>query len=125
MSIQNRANTESYVAAADLSAKKYYAVALNTAGTGVDIAGAGVKAGFLQNAPVSGAVAEVAFQDGMTSYAIVVDGTSATGDLMKCNTEGKLTVTTTAGDEVIAEILKPTTAANDIAEVRIMSRVAD
>ncbi len=125
MSLQNLSNTESYLAEADLSSSKYLCVALGTDGTGVDVAGAGVKAGILQNAPVSGAIAEVAFQDGQTSYAIVVDATSATGDLMKSDAAGKLTVTTTAGDEVVAEMLAPTTAANDIGKVRIVSRVAD
>lgn len=125
MSLQNVSNTETKIAVADLSSSKYLCVALNTAGTGVDVAGAGVKAGILQNAPESGEIAEVAFQVGQTSYAVVIDATSAKGDLMKSDAAGKLTVTTTAGDEVVAVMLEPTTVAGQIGKVRILSRVAD
>jgi len=123
MSLQNLSNTESYIAESDLSASKYLCVSLGTDGTGVAIAGAGEKAGFLQNGPALGSVAEVAFQVGKNSYAVIADATSATGDLMKSDGNGKLTAATAAGDEVVAEMLAPTTAANDIGKVRILSRV--
>lgn len=125
MSIQNLANPEAYVANADLSTKQYYAMALDAQGDGVDVAGAGVKAGFLQNKPVSGGTAEVSFEIGRTSYAVIADASSSVGDLMKTDSAGKLTVTTTAGDEVVASMLEATSAADAIAKVRIESRVAD
>ena len=125
MSIQNRANTETYIANADLSTKQYFAVKLDAQGDGVGLAGAGEKAGFLQNYPESGKSAEVAFQVGQTSYAVIADASSAVDDLMKVDANGKLTVTTTAGDEVVGQMLEPTSAADAIAKVRILSRVAD
>ncbi len=58
------ARTRTFVAGADLSAKKFHAVKLDTVFNEILIAGAGEGFGILQNAPLAGEMAEVAMIGG-------------------------------------------------------------
>lgn len=120
MSIQNQGQPESYYAGADLSAKQWYAVKIDTDGD-VVLAGAGDDAvvGFLQNAPADTKPASVIFDDGMQSKAIVVDASAAIGTALKVDANGKLTAAATT-EEYCAINTQAVTAANDIVNVRIV-----
>src|SRR5574343_819102 len=84
----------SLVAAADLSAKQYYAVKIDSAGK-VAVAGAGELAiGILQNKPAAGEAANV-WTFGPVSKAFA-GGTIAAGAAVAADSNGKL-VTATAG----------------------------
>lgn len=82
----------SLIAAADLSAKQYYAIKVDTDGKAA-LAGAGLGIGILQDEPVSGAIGQVAVSG--ISPAIA-GGTVTAGDRVTANASGKL-VTATAG----------------------------
>jgi len=122
MSIQNRSNTESYVANVDLSSSQYYGVKLDAQGDGVGLAGAGEWGGFLQNQPEQYATAEVAMQPGQNSYAIIADSSASVGDQMKFDASGMLTVTTTISDLVVARMLIATSTSGEIGVVKILDQ---
>lgn len=93
MSVSNPLAFISRVAAADLSAKQFFAVKIDNTGK-VDLAGAGEMAiGILQNNPASGQVASVAFIG--TSKAIAGDSITA-GDPLAVDANGKLVLATKA-----------------------------
>lgn len=77
------------VAAADLSAKQFYAVSLDTSGT-LNLATAAKNIdGILQNKPTTGQAATVA-RDGFTKAAISASSNVAIGDLLEVDTLGTL-----------------------------------
>jgi hypothetical protein len=105
----------SLVAAADLSAKQYYIVDVDTAGKAA-LCGAGeVPFGSLQNKPEAGYVAEVQVYGvaKVVAGAIVAVGASVTSDA-----NGKA-VTATTGDNVLGTALVASAADGDIIPVFI------
>lgn len=89
------------VAAADLSAKRYYAVALGSGGWGVPSVAGQKVAGILLNDPESGQVAEVQTSEICPAK---FGGTIAAGDRLSVTSAGKLKVAE-KGDYVIARAL--------------------
>jgi hypothetical protein len=107
----------SFVAAADLSAKQFYAVAIDSAGK-VNVAGAGVPvAGVLTNKPTSGQEASVAI---LGISKAVAGGTIAAGALVEANASGQfitisaLVQASGAAGMACGICLTPTTVSGDI-----------
>ncbi len=106
--------SESYEAAADLSAKQYFAVKLDSTANRVALAGAGVGVGILQNKPAAiGRGAEVRHL-GISRH--VVDGNATAiviGSKITADSAGKGVVADTAGDIAYAEALEASTVDGD------------
>ena len=116
---------QSFVAAEDLSSKRYYAVQPST---GKKACALGTNSerilGILQNKPESGEAAEVTIAG--TSLAIINAASLSAGDFLTSDTLGKL-IQTAAADEFIAAMLiddSDTVAAGDIREVLVMHALA-
>lgn len=105
------------VAAADLSAKQYYAVVFGA--SGVALAGDGLAVdGILQNTPASGEVCEVTF--GGVSKAVA--GAAITkGAAVASDANGKL-ITAVSGDYIVGRALRAAGAANEIIPVLLSSQ---
>jgi len=106
------------LAGADLSAKKYYIVKLDSAGA-VVLAAAATDAivGVLQNKPQSGEAAVYAF-GGTTK--VILGGTVAVGAWVTSDGNGKGVATTTDGDVTIGRYIGTAAGASgDIAEVQM------
>lgn len=90
-------------AAADLSAKQFYAVKI-TAARAVNLASTGGEAiyGILQNKPTSGQAADVGL---MGISKAIAGGTIAAGDYLMTDTSGKL-ITATSTNHRIAQALE-------------------
>jgi hypothetical protein len=104
-------------AAADLSAKQFYAGKLDSTGK-VALSGANDKAalGIIGNKPAAGETAELVI--GGTTRAIVSEAV-AVGDRLTPTAAGKLEVVDLADEAYIARALEPATADGDIIEVLI------
>ena len=107
-------------AGADLSSSQYKAVKLDASGD-VVIAGAGEQAiGLLQNAPISGDYAQVAWVGG---GGLVEAGAAINeGDFLKVDANGDVIATTTATDFVIGRA-KQAAADGDITEVLVLNQL--
>lgn len=107
--------------AADLTAKQFYAVQLNTSEQ-VDISDATVRnLGVLQNAPNTGQDASVCL---LGVSRMIVDGSGtaiAAMDALAPNSSGIGVKTTTDNDETVAIALQPSSAANDIIAVFVVA----
>lgn len=107
------------VAAADLSAKQYYFVKLDSAGKAALCSGATDKPiGILQNAPVSGAEAEVVVSGGSK---VVAGGTLDEGNSIGTDGNGKAVALTQGTDTtkyVVGQVLSAG-ASNEIVTVVI------
>lgn len=105
------------VAGADLSAKQFYAVKLNSAGE-VVLAGDGeLSIGLLQNKPVSGEACEIDM-DGISKA--VMGGTTANANTkLASDGNGKL-ITAASGKHVVAILLAPSAVSGDILSVKVV-----
>lgn len=114
--------TLSFEAGADLSAKQYTAVKLDTA-TAWKVAACGSNEagiGILQGTPVSGGTAEVDIE-GITRWK--VDGNAgaiAPGDYLKSDANGKGVKTTTDNEFVMARAMELSSADGDIITVKLL-----
>ncbi len=99
--------TESFVAAADLSLKKFFAVKLSANEREVVLAGAGEGIGILMNAPQLGEPAEVAMLGG--GAAGVSGAAVAIGAELASDANGKL-ITAVATDIVLGIAIQDTAA---------------
>lgn len=106
-------------AAADLSTKRYKAVLLGA--SGVNVAGANEMefVGFLQNAPASGGVCEIAANGGGSKA--IAGGTIAAGDKLTTDASGDLVAITTGQTKAAVAIALTGAADNDIFEVLVLS----
>ena len=89
---------ETLPAAADLSAKQFYAVSINSSGQAALVAATGARVdGIVWNKPAAavGSAVSVRVLDNRKAKAIA-GGTIAAGDLLKSDSAGKLVVTTAA-----------------------------
>lgn len=86
-------------AAADLSAKQFYAVKI-TADNAVNVAGAADATAILMNKPLSGEIAELALNGGGGKVKLGSGGCSAGNSLKSAS--GGLLVAASAGDRAIA-----------------------
>lgn len=103
-------------AGADLSAKRYYIVKLDTAGAIVLAAAATQNiVGVLQNKPQSGEAGIYRF-GGTTK--VIAGGTIAIGDWVTSDSAGKAVATTTDGDITIGRALE-SAVSGDIFEVQM------
>jgi hypothetical protein len=108
---------QSWAAGADLSAKQYYAVQLNTSDQ-IVLADATVRTlGILQDAPKSGQAGAVMLSG--VGRAITDGSGSAIArmDALASDANGILVKTTTDNDEIVAIALEPSTVANAIIAV--------
>ena len=115
------ANIRSRFTSADLSTKQFYAVKEGTTNRSMALVAAVTDRplGILQDKPKAnqaGAVAVAgqskAVSDGTTTIAI--------GDLLGCDTSGRVVKNTTADRPVIGRALEPSTAAGVIISIEIM-----
>lgn len=113
MSLENITNKlGTAVAAADLSAKQFYAVTIDSDGKVALPTAQGQRTfGILQNDPESGKVAEVGFE-GRSKY--IAGGTIAAGDQLTTDSGGKL-VTAYGSDRVVGIALR-SAVVNDVAD---------
>lgn len=103
-------------AGADLSTKRYHIVKLDSSGN-VVLATAATDAilGVLDNAPVSGATADVVLINGQGTFKVKTGGVISKDAYITTNGSGVAIATTTAGNRVIGRAVA-TTASGDIAE---------
>jgi hypothetical protein len=94
MSIQNTGNVHSLPAAADLSAKQFYAVKVNSSGQAALAAAGEFAIGILQNKPTAGQAATIVTV-GPVSKA-VAGGSITAGALVAADANGKLVAATLA-----------------------------
>lgn len=92
----------SLVANADMSAKQYCAVAVNSAGKAIIADADDQVIGILQNNPGAGQAATVAF-GGISK--VKFGGTVAAGARVTSNASGEIVAATTAGDAVLGVAL--------------------
>lgn len=92
------AETYSFTAAEDLSAKQYYAVSLGSSGVSAATVAGQKVVGILQNDPASGAAASVAI--GGISLA-KMGGTVAIGDYLTPTSAGKLVASQNVDDHIV------------------------
>ena len=117
----NRGNKKAFKANGDLSAKQYYIMAADTTENQVVIANAQTLPiiGTLENAPVSGDVADILLSSAQGTRKVYCGGTTAIGDYVTADSSGKAITTTTAGDMVIGRCLQ-VGAASKIIEIENM-----
>lgn len=109
---------KTFPANADLSAKQYFIVKLDTDGVGVVLASAAsdFSLGTLENKPASGEGASVHMRNGAGTHKVVLGGSvSAVGGKLTADSAGKAVVTTNSGDHIIGYALQ-TGSAGDIIE---------
>ncbi len=107
MAITNDGNVQIFEAGADLSAKQYFIVKLNS-DLEVILAddAADVMVGVLQNAPEEGESAEVRVINANGIGKVEVGGTTAINDKLTTNSSGEAITTTTTTDRVIGICLE-------------------
>lgn len=119
MSFEQDLRSITLVAAADLSAKQYRFVKVDTAGKAA-LSGVGAtdtSVGVLQNNPTSGQMATVGYTGVTKAFAL---GVIAPGALVTSDANGKATTATT-GDQVRGIAMnEANTAANDIFPVMLL-----
>ena len=99
-------------AGADLSAKQYFFVKIDTDGD-VVLAGDGQNAiGILQNAPASGEAASVAIS-GVSKIVIGTTGTLDSGSVISSDADGKANVGASS-DFALAILIEDTSANDDV-----------
>lgn len=114
MSVENSLQTRSRTAAADLSAKQFYAVKMTS--TGIDVATAAKTiVGVLQDKPASGKTGTIAVS-GVTKAAISASQTISVGDLLEVDTGG--TLIPHASGTIVAQALEALTS---VAAVRLIT----
>jgi hypothetical protein len=107
------------VAAADLSAKQFYAVKI-TGPRAVNLASTGGEAiyGILQNNPISGLAADVGI-DGVTKA--VIGAAVTAGDFLMTDTSGRL-ITSTGSNHRVAQTLETGSTAGQLVTVFVGDR---
>lgn len=118
MSNFTEGNYKSFKANADLSAKQYYIVKLDTDGVGIVLASAASDfvLGTLNSKPTSGMTGDVSLRSAAGTHKVVLGGTvSAVGGKLVADSAGKAVVSTNAGDHMIGYALQ-TGSAGDIIE---------
>lgn len=104
-------------AAADLSAKQFYAVKISGANVALCAAVTDIAVGILRNKPIAGEAASVR-QLGITEAITDGSGTAiAAGDALGPNASGKLVKVTTADRPVVARALEASTTDGAIINV--------
>lgn len=116
MSVSDNLHTITLPAAADLSAKQYYAVKVDSSGNAA-LAGAGDRAaGILQNAPAAAGRAATIATGGRTKA--VAGGSITAGNFVASDSNGKLVAETT-GDNITVGIALSDGASGKIFDVLI------
>lgn len=106
MANQTNGSHFSREAGADLSAKQYYLVKINSSNKAVLAAAAtDVIAGVLENAPASGETADIRARNGCGTGKVVAGGNITHMAALTSDANGKAVVTTTAGNHVIGYAL--------------------
>lgn len=116
--------SRSFKATADLSAKQYFAVALDASNQNqVVVANAQTlpTIGILANAPVAGDVANVVLCNAQGSMSAIAGGVVAIGEYVTPDSAGKLIATTTAGDFVCGRAVTPATGDGKTFEIELMA----
>jgi hypothetical protein len=105
-----------FVAAADLSAKQFYIVKLDSSSNGIALSAAAtdVHIGVLQNTPASGEAATVRF---LGTSKVVAGAAITKGAYVAADSAGKAAATTTDKDNSIGVALEAAAADGDIIEV--------
>lgn len=104
MSVDSNVHTETFLAAADLSAKRYYLAKQDADGKAVLGAAATDRVlGPIYEPEVSGKAIAVAIEG---NPKVLVAGTVNEGDRLTCDAAGKAVVTVTAGNYVFGEALE-------------------
>jgi hypothetical protein len=118
MALESNQSLISVAAAADLSAKQFYAVTIGSGGT-IDVSTAAKNCdGILQDKPTSGKVGTVQY-DGITKAAISASSNVAIGGLLEVDTGG--TLKAIASGTAIAKALQATnTGTVTIITVRLL-----
>lgn len=103
-------------AGADLSAKRYHLVKLDSSGN-VVVATAATDniLGTLDNSPKQGQNADVVLANGAGSFKVKLGGTVTAGAYLTANSDGEAVATTTAGNRVIGRAVRAGVE-NEIAE---------
>lgn len=109
--------TKSFKAGADLSAKRYYIVKLDTVQSTVVLASAATDylIGTLENAPKAGENASVLLRGGGMTGKVKTGGSGSAGAFLTADSAGKAVATTTVGQEVFGRALKDFTS-GDVVE---------
>jgi hypothetical protein len=105
-------------AAANLSAARYTAVLLGAGGVNVAAANEMEFLGFLQNAPVSGGVCEVAVNGGGSKA--IAGGNITAGDKLTTDSSGHLVAITTGQTRAAVAIALTGAVDNDVFEVLVL-----
>ena len=104
MAVQTDPKTETFLAAADLSAKRRYCAKLDSNGKAVlSAAGTDRTVGTIEEPGASGAALAVAL-DGCPQ--VLIAGTVAEGDRLTSDANGKAITTTTSGNYVFGEAME-------------------
>ncbi len=114
MSLQSNQSTRSALAAADLSAKQFYAVTEGSAGINVSTAAKNID-GILQDKPTSGSTG-VYCKTGRTKAAISASQTITKGDRLEVDTGG--TLIPVASGTAVAKAMESLTS---VAAVRLIT----
>ena len=99
---------KSFIAAADLSAKRYFIVK-QTSANKVNLAAAATDleiVGTLNNKPKADEGADVILRSGGETGKVILGATVSRGDHLTTDSAGKAIKTTTANDEVIGRVLQ-------------------
>lgn len=107
-------------AGADLSAKQYYLVKMDTDEGDVVLAGANAKVlGVLQNAPASGYAAQVRTARGVSSKVVAGEEIAA-GDLIQSDANGKAITATGAAQHICGVAVTGASADGEIFEMILL-----
>lgn len=108
-----------FVAAADLSAKQFYIVKLDSSSNGVALSAAATDTsiGVLQNTPASGEAATVRF---LGTSKVVAGAAITKGAYVTADSSGKGAATTTDRDNAIGIALEAAAADGDIFEIMLL-----
>jgi len=108
MSVYQESRHLNFVAGADLSAKQYHIVKLDSTANQVVLASAAtdVAVGVLANAPADGAEADVVGRNAQGTFKVMAGGNVSLGAYLTSDSNGKAVATTTAGNEVIGIALE-------------------
>lgn len=116
MSTQNYGPTKAYKAGADLSAKQYFIVKLDTDQDTVVLASAGTDflIGTIENKPKANENASVLLRSGGATGKVVLGGSVSAGNFLTADSAGKAVATTSGGDEILGRALKDGSAGDII-----------
>ncbi len=108
MSVTADGGRKSFIADADLSAKRFLIMKFATAANEIGLAAAATDllVGTLNNKPKAGEGANITLRSGGVTGKVIAGGTISKGDEITADSAGKAVATTTAGDQVLGIALE-------------------